>query len=189
MMRESSLNVGIEKINENKTNQGNDRRNLLIGLLCGFLVVIVGLVISIVAISLNKEDKIVEVGDDIAAISTNALTVNDNIVNKFINDDDYSYLDARRDFEERIDESDGDLKVYLTIYYAYFLKNNAMDLDYALSLLEDAKPLASNSESMINLYDALIDFYDSLGYDEKADVARNELKSIFPDEVIYMEGQ
>lgn len=176
--------VGNSSLEVNATN-GKERRSrrVLVGVLSGLGVLIVGLVVAVVVVVV-KYDEINTVRTKGADGSVTALELNDQIIQKMLNEPGYDFSDAVDDFEDAIRESVGDLRISIIIYYAYFLEDNDYSLKYIIDMLEEANLEDVGDDKRLEFYFVLEDFYDKSGDSAKLEEIEQKIESLSPGEEI-----
>lgn len=164
---------------------GRRLRKRLISVFVGLVAVAAVLLVAIALIVINTKEK-----DDISPVVVNeddsvvALNLNNNITYRMMNDPDYGFSGAVSDFENAINESSGDLRVSIAIYYAYFLENNGYSLSSIVEMLEELKPEDMDIDKKLEFYFVLEDFYSKIGDLAKLEAVSNEVNLLSPGEKV-----
>ena len=153
----------------------------LIILLCVLVVVIVGLVVGICVINLNNQgENNVVVEEAEVSGSLRALKIDNSIVNKIDNDENYTVDDAIAEYEKETSFGSAEKRVYLLFDYANFVYDEYGDIDVAIEILKRAEPLLDGLSMTSDYYIATAGLYRKSGNEEQAEVYEQKIKEITP---------
>ena len=138
----------------NEKNKKKFSRLVLFGLLG---VVVIVIIIAIIVFMKSNDDRTDE------AIETEAFYVSKKIDGLYSDDDNYTFDDAVRDYEEYLLVGDNEFKVSIGIFYARFVLKNSGDMDAAVEIMKRVEPLIGGDKTLlVDYYTTLRSFYQAV---------------------------
>lgn len=165
-----------------RVKQGESREGVLVVVFCCLMVIIVGLVVGIVAVS-NNSNRISEetdVENDDPGLQ--ALIVQEEIDDRYDNDSSYTLQDAIDDYEREMNEGSSAKRIYVAINYADFVYTQYEDIDKAMAILKRVEPLLTDEDAPVtDYYVAVKVLYEKAGEDEQAEKYDQMIMEMTPE--------
>lgn len=188
---------GVNLVKAEKVKRGRvswKEHKIFTGIFVGIGVLLVGLVVAIIVIVITgsqPEENCVNCEGDTVVVKYEseeyggelrdamAMAIFSNAVaERLQSDDSYVYADAIRDFDVALEDADADSKLLVATYYAYFVYEQTEDVNMAIGVLDTQKPLAFETERMIQYYGALAGIYDAAGMAEESEDYYNKVNQL-----------
>ena len=188
----------IEKHNHNKW------LIIVLSLLC---LIIVGLIISIIIVTINNnhgtlngpynsatsrnKENYVEILSPEQKENANASSACDEIESRYVSEDGYTYEDAVADLKTSVTESENiTYRIAMNICYANFVNEQGGDLDRAIEIMESMinKVKKIDQKNASSYYSLLIHLYEEKGNTEMVEYYRTLISNSIQEGTVLDEG-
>jgi len=165
------------------------QKKFLVVILSVLCVVIVGLIVAIVVVNLQenktepeKESQSDGISQELSEI-TDGTTVGNVIIDKLETESDYTFEDAKLDFDEELERGDIIRKIYVAIAYSNLLYQYTSNIECSvrdlLSFEADLQDVGDDVK--LDFYATLRDLYGKAGDEPQYEYYNNLISELLPE--------
>ncbi len=128
--------------------------------------------------------------EDAGDAALEALTIQENIDEKYDNDPNYSLADAMSEYEYEMSVGSNTKRIYTAINYAEFVYAAYEDIDKVVGIMQKVESLLEEGTmATLDYYVAMANFYEKAGDEEKAAEYNQKVSNMTPPVQLEVKGE